>query len=114
MQEKEHMTFDEYQQRALATAIYPREAGIVYPVLGLAGESGEVADKVKKTIRDHDGVFDQEVRIEIAKEAGDVLWYLAALARELGMSLEDIAGMNIEKISSRSMRGKLHGSGDNR
>lgn len=108
------MTLDEYQQQALATAIYPREAGIVYPVLGLAGESGEVADKVKKTIRDHGGVFDESIRTEIAKEAGDIMWYLAALARELGISLEDIARMNIDKITSRQKRGKLHGDGDNR
>lgn len=108
------MTFDEYQKEALVTAIYPCESGIVYPVLGISGESGEIAEKVKKTIRDHDGVFDQSVKIEIAKEAGDVLWYLAALARELGMSLEDIARMNIEKIVSRRRRGKLHGAGDNR
>lgn len=108
------MTFDEYQRHALATAIYPRESGIVYPVLGLAGESGEVADKVKKTIRDHAGVFDEAIKTEIAKEAGDILWYLAALARELGISLEDIARMNIDKITSRQKRDKLHGEGDNR
>lgn len=108
------MTFEEYQQQAIATAIYPRECGIVYPVLGLAGESGEVADKVKKTIRDNSGVFDESIKIEIAKEAGDILWYLAALARELGISLEDIARMNIDKITSRQKRGTLHGEGDNR
>ncbi len=108
------MTFDEYQQHALATAIYPRESGIVYPVLGLAGESGEVADKVKKTIRDNGGVFDDRIKLEIAKEAGDILWYLSALARELGMSLDDIARLNIDKITSRQKRGTLHGNGDNR
>lgn len=108
------MTLDEYQAEALKTAIYPTESGIVYPVLGLAGESGEVADKVKKTIRDRGGEFDAETRREIAKEAGDVLWYLAALARELGMTLGELAELNLAKIRSRAARGALHGSGDNR
>ena len=108
------MTFDKYQEEALSTAIYPRESGIVYPVLGLTGEAGEVADKVKKTIRDHEGVFSDETRRDIAREAGDVLWYLAALANELGISLDDIAKENIAKIKSRQSRGKIHGEGDNR
>ena len=108
------MTLDEYQASALKTAIYPRESGIVYPVLGLAGESGEVADKVKKVLRDRGGVFDDAVKNDIAREAGDVLWYLAALARELGISLEDIARINLEKLSSRQSRDTLRGSGDNR
>lgn len=108
------MTFDEYQRLALSTAIYPTESGVVYPVLGLAGEAGEVADKVKKTIRDHGGRFDAERRHAIALEAGDVLWYLAALARELGMDLDEIARLNVEKILSRRDRGKIHGEGDGR
>lgn len=108
------MTFDEYQRAALSTAIYPTESGVIYPVLGLAGEAGEVADKVKKTIRDHGGRFDAERRRAIALEAGDVLWYLAALARELGMDLDEIARLNVEKILSRRDRGKIHGEGDDR
>lgn len=108
------MTFDEYQRMAMETAIYPRECGAVYPVLGLAGESGEVAEKVKKVIRDHGGVFSSEIKLEIAKEAGDVLWYLAALARELDMTLDQIAQLNVEKLRSRSSRNRLHGNGDNR
>lgn len=108
------MTFDEYQQEAMQTAIYPQESGVVYPVLGLTGEAGEVADKVKKVIRDRGGVFNAEARLEIAKEAGDVLWYLASLARELDISLDEIARINIDKIRSRQRRNMIHGDGDNR
>lgn len=107
------MTFDEYQQEAMQTA-NPQESGPVYPVLGLTGEAGEVADKVKKVIRDRGGVFDTEARLEIAKEAGDVLWYLASLARELDISLDEIARINIDKIRSRQRRDMIHGDGDNR
>lgn len=108
------MTLDEYQQEAMETAIYPCDNSITYTVLGLAGETGEIAEKVKKTIRDRQGKFDEAVKLDIAREAGDVLWYLAALAHELGMSLEDIARLNIEKIYSRRDRDVIHGSGDNR
>lgn len=112
-------TFTEYQLAADNTARYP-EVGtgsigaITYPVLGLNGEAGEVAEKVKKIIRDKDGVLDQTDVDEILKEAGDVLWYLASLASELGYSLEEVAKRNIEKLSSRKERGVLSGSGDNR
>lgn len=98
----------------METAIYPCDNSIAYTVLGLAGETGEIAEKVKKTIRDRQGIFDEAVKLDIAREAGDVLWYLAALAHELGMSLEDIARLNIEKIYSRRDRDVIHGSGDNR
>lgn len=98
----------------METAIYPCDNSIAYTVLGLAGETGEIAEKVKKTIRDRQGKFDEAVKLDIAREAGDVLWYLAALAHELGMSLEDIARLNIEKIYSRRDRDVIHGSGDNR
>ncbi len=108
------MTLDEYQQKAMETAIYPRENGIAYTVLGLAGETGEIAEKVKKTIRDRQGMFDEAVKLDIAREAGDVLWYLAALARELGMTLDDIACINLDKLRSRSLRDTLRGNGDNR
>lgn len=106
------MTFEEYQNEAMESAIYPREMGVVYPVLGLAGETGEVAEKVKKTIRDFGGELDEERRHLLALEAGDILWYLAALARELGISLDEIAGMNLAKIRSRRERNALQGSGD--
>ncbi len=108
------MTLDEYQQHALETAIYPAEQRIVYPTLGLTGEAGEVADKVKKVIRDNAQQFTEERRTEIAKELGDVLRYCATLAHDLGYPLESIARMNVEKLRSRKERHLLGGSGDNR
>lgn len=106
------MTLNEYQQKALETAIYPTP--IIYPTLGLCGESGEVADKVKKVIRDNDSVFTDEKKTEIAKEIGDVLWYCATLSNDLGYTLDEIAEMNYNKLHSRQQRGMLGGSGDNR
>lgn len=103
------MNFKEYQELAASTAIYPEEYRIVYPALGLAGESGEVAEKVKKYIRD--GNLDRDL---LAKELGDVLWYVSALSRDLGIDLEDVASRNIEKLRSRAERGTLRGSGDSR
>lgn len=108
------MTLDEYQKRALETAIYPEGMEVIYPALGLAGESGEVADKVKKVIRDCGGMLSDERREAIAKELGDVLWYVATLASDLGYSLEKVAELNVEKLSSRARRGVLGGSGDDR
>lgn len=108
------MTLNDYQNKALETAIYPEEAKVVYPTLGLTGEAGEVADKVKKIIRDNNGQLSDEKKLEIAKEIGDVLWYCATLSHDLGFTLEDIAEMNYEKLHSRQLRGKLNGSGDNR
>ncbi|SFG60710.1 nucleoside triphosphate pyrophosphohydrolase family protein [Prevotella sp. KH2C16] len=108
------MTFNEYQEAAGKTAIYPRKLSIVYPLIGLAGETGEVAEKVKKIIRDNDGIFDESEKLEIAKELGDVLWYLSAIAADMGYRLDDIARLNIEKIQSRHERSFLHGNGDNR
>lgn len=106
------MNFSEYQKRANATAIYDVKFSIMYPTLGLAGEAGEVAEKVKKIIRDGKDIVNE--REELAKELGDVLWYVAAVARDIGYSLEVIAEMNIEKLESRKERGKLQGNGDNR
>lgn len=108
------MDLNEYQKRALETAIYPIGSKIVYPTLGLTGEAGEVADKVKKVIRDNDGDFSAEKRLEIAQEVGDVLWYVANLASDLGYTLKEIGEMNIKKLSSRKERGVLKGNGDNR
>ena len=109
------MTIEEYQQRSRRTALYPnRGNNFVYAALGLAGESGEVSDKIKKVIRDKGGVMDEVSRQEIAKELGDVLWYTATLADELNLSLEQIALQNLEKLSSRLERGVIKGSGDNR
>lgn len=106
------MTLNEYQQKALETAIYPTP--IIYPALGLCGESGEVADKVKKVLRDNHSEFADDKKAEIAKEIGDVLWYCATLSNDLGYTLDDIAEMNYQKLHSRQLRGKLGGSGDNR
>ncbi len=109
------MTFEEYQIESRKTAVYPDiNNNFVYPTLGLAGEAGEVAEKIKKVIRDGNGVVTDEKKQEITKELGDVLWYVANLAKELGISLEDVASKNIEKLQSRQQRGELHGSGDNR
>lgn len=109
------MTFEEYQKKSRKTAQYP-DAGsnFVYPTLGLVGEAGEVAEKIKKIIRDDGGEVLLEKKKEIEKELGDVLWYVSQLATELGLSLEEIAEKNIEKLYSRFDRGKLGGSGDNR
>lgn len=108
------MTLNDYQKGALETAIYPNECKIIYPALGMCGEAGEVADKVKKVIRDNAQNFTDEKKAEIAKEIGDVLWYCATLAHDLGYSLEAIGEMNYAKLKSRQERGKLGGDGDNR
>jgi NTP pyrophosphatase (non-canonical NTP hydrolase) len=109
------MDFAEYQKKSRKTALYP-EVGknFVYPTLGLSGEAGEVAEKIKKIIRDKNGIVDDEVREKIKKELGDVLWYVSQLATELNLQLDDIAESNIEKLYSRLERGKIKGDGDNR
>lgn len=109
------MDFKEYQKKSRKTAIYPNAGkNFVYPVLGLTGESGEVADKIKKVIRDKSGIINRETKEELKKELGDVLWYLSQLASELKIPLSDVAEKNIEKIYDRMKRGKLGGNGDNR
>jgi len=109
------MTFEEYQKKSRETAVYPnKDNNFVYPVLGLVGESGEVAEKIKKVFRDDGGIITEQKKEDIKKELGDVLWYIAQVATELHLSLEDIASNNIEKLFSRKERGQLHGSGDNR
>ena len=108
------MTLNEYQLHALSTAIYDKNMAVIYPTLGLTGEAGEVAEKVKKTLRDSSYGFNAERKKQIALELGDVLWYAAALANDLGYSLDDIAAMNINKIEARKNAGTVHGSGDNR
>jgi NTP pyrophosphatase (non-canonical NTP hydrolase) len=107
-------TFDDYQAAAKKTAIYPRNVRIVYPALGLAGEAGEVANKVKKIVRDDNGWVTDSRRDEIAKELGDVLWYVAALCSELNVSMTTVAAENLERLASRQVRGTITGSGDNR
>lgn len=109
------MTFEEYQNESQKTARYPViGAPFVYPTLGLVGEAGEVAEKVKKIMRDNGGIADDARKAEIVKEMGDVLWYLAQLATTLDILLEDVAKNNIEKIHSRVERDVVHGDGDNR
>lgn len=113
------LTLNAYQDMSGYTAIYP-EVGtgsaqaLSYVTLGLVGEAGEIANKVKKIIRDQQGVVSDEARTELAKELGDVLWYVAGLARELGADLGAVADDNIEKLLDRHERGVLTGSGDNR
>ena len=109
------MDLNTYQQRARSTAQYPsRGENPIYPSLGLCGEAGEVADKVKKVLRDEAGVFSDERRQAIALELGDVLWYVSQLADELGFSLETVAQANLDKLASRAQRQVIGGSGDQR
>ena len=105
---------DMYQKVALTTAIYPREQAIIYPTLGLTGEAGEVANKVKKIIRDGSNTNDDNLVSEIKSEIGDCLWYIAVLASDFNIKLSDIASANIEKLALRKSKGTIHGSGDNR
>lgn len=108
------MDLSEYQRESRRTAEYPREAWLAYPALGLAGEAGEVAEHAKKAIRDDSGKVSDERRAAMSKELGDVLWYVAQLATELGLDLDQIANQNLEKLFSRQQRGVLSGSGDDR
>lgn len=107
------MRLSEYQQRSRATAVYP-DAGenLTYPALGLCGEAGEAAEKVKKALRDDGGVLTDERRAALAAELGDVLWYVAQLATEAGLDLDAIAAENLDKLLSRKERDVLQGSGD--
>lgn len=110
------MTLDEYQQKALTTAKWSGDhlKDLSHWTLGVTGESGEIAEKVKKIIRDNDGIVSKEIRRELAKEIGDVLWYLAILSKHLGYSFDEIGQTNIVKLSSRQRRNVIKGSGDNR
>lgn len=119
-----NLTLDSYQQQARTTALYPRTerkasdpipgSNLTYVTLGLCGESGEVAEKIKKVIRDASGIITEEKKQELKKELGDVLWYVANAAAELDLNLEDVAQANLDKLFSRKARGVLTGSGDNR
>ena len=109
------MTFEEYQKESRKTALYPnKDNNFIYPVLGLCGESGEIAEKIKKVIRDEGGIVSEHKKEEIKKELGDVLWYISQIATELGLSLDAVVKLNIEKLRSRLERNKIFGSGDNR
>lgn len=127
------LTFDEYQKFCRTTAVYPpvylhravvtqnqidedvsRKLGFVYPMLGLAGECGEVAEKLKKVIRDYNGIITDEYLEKITKELGDILWYVSSVSSELHISLSRVIDLNVEKLSSRKDRDAVHGSGDDR
>ena len=109
------MELSDYQRASRATAVYPNAGSdLTYPALGLCGEAGEVAEKVKKAIRDDGGVLSDERRGALAAELGDVLWYVAQLATEAGLDLDEIANENLAKLLSRQDRGVLQGSGDAR
>lgn len=110
------MDFDAYQKKALETAEFPKKYKIVYPALGLGDESGEVLGKVKKWLRGDDGStkMSRERRELLKYELGDVMWYLAVLANDLGFKLSDVAKANVEKLSSRKARGVVKGDGDKR
>jgi NTP pyrophosphatase (non-canonical NTP hydrolase) len=110
------LDFDKYQERAFEMAWYPGrgEGNLVYPALGLCGESGEVAEKIKKVIRDSNGVVSLEAKLAILKELSDCLWYVSATAKELGFTLSEVAITNLNKLEDRRDRGVLHGSGDDR
>lgn len=106
------MNINTYQQQASETAIYQNK--LIYPTLGLVGEAGEIANKVKKILRDSSGEMQEDARQNLISELGDVLWYVAALATDLGTELSEVANKNIEKLNSRKNRGTIGGSGDNR
>lgn len=109
------MTFNEYQKLSKRTAKYgPIGHRVIYPTLGLTGEAGEVAEKIKKVMRDEGGIFTEAHRTELSKELGDVLWYIAQIASELELNMEEIARANLDKLMSRLERDKLAGNGDNR
>ena len=106
------MNFNEYQKLARSTAVYPEEYKVIYPALGLCGEAGEVAEKIKKTIRGDTPL--NEVTGNIAMELGDVLWYVAVLADDLGVTLDQVANWNVDKLQRRMKWKNIKGDGDNR
>lgn len=113
---KNSLSFDAYERAAGQTATYPdRGTGtLTYPVLGLNGEAGEVAEKLKKIIRDHGGELNDTQRDALIKELGDVLWYVAACCHELDVPMQEVAQRNLDKLASRKRRGVISGSGDER
>ncbi len=112
------MEFDEYQKKSAASDTYEKckisEMGFIEKILGLPGEAGEVTDKIKKILRDKDGVMSAEDKEAVIKELGDVMWYVAAIARYIDVPLSEVAKKNIAKLQDRLKRGTVHGEGDNR
>lgn len=110
------MTLDEYQKEALVTAIFSDDTfkDLVHWGFGVVGEAGEIAEKLKKLIRDKDAQLTAQDVDELIKEIGDVMWYLAVLSKHLGVSFEEVGTRNIAKLRSRQARGRIQGSGDNR
>mgnify|MGYP003420264108 CR=1 FL=1 len=116
------MNNKEYQEKARTTAIYPgvgevkngNTSALSYLTLGLNGEAGEIAEKVKKLLRDKDSVIDENFKSLLIKEVGDCIWYCSNLCDELGYSISDAMQINIDKLYSRQKRDKIKGSGDER
>lgn len=113
------MNFNEYQEWAKSTDVFKvtknvTDSGYIAKILGLTGEAGEVADKFKKIVRDKKGKVSDIDKEEIIKELGDVLWYVATIARYMGVSFNEVAEKNIVKIEKRKANNRIHGSGDNR
>jgi len=106
------MTFEEYQEKALKTKLYPQDIALLYLALGLNGEAGEVGEKIKKIYRDYGGHLSDDMKEAICKEMGDVLWYYVALCEEIGFTIEEIMKKNLEKLQDRVNRGVIKGSGD--
>jgi NTP pyrophosphatase (non-canonical NTP hydrolase) len=111
-------TFNEYQEFVKGMKVYPQQFAIMYPALGLAGEAGEITEKIKKWLRDDQpqsqNDMSEERRQAILLELGDPLWYIAALADDMGFTMDDVVAANVGKLTSRKERGVVHGSGDNR
>lgn len=110
------MTLTDYQKEALVTAVFTGDEfkDLSHWVLGITGEAGEIAEKIKKIIRDKNATLDKDDKEELIKEMGDVLWYLAVLTKHLGYDFDEVGTRNIAKLRSRQARGKIKGSGDNR
>lgn len=109
------MNIDEYQEKCKETAIYDRKWAIIYPALGIGGESGEVMEKCKKWLRDEDGKpMSENRKQELKKEIGDITWYISSLCTDLGFKFSEVLEENIKKLQSRKERGVLKGDGDNR
>lgn len=106
--------FNEYQEKAATTAIYPKDMGLYYTALGLAAEAGEVSSEISKMIRDDKGVLTEDRRNKLKGEISDCYWFLAMITKETGFTMEEIAQYNLDKLADRARRGVLGGSGSNR